>query len=303
MPTADLDSSPNPATAFKRDIGARDGAVMAFGGPLSNLEALTALLEEAAKLSIPDDRLICTGDAVGYGADGEACLALLAERRIATVKGNVEEALGAEADDCGCNFVEGSTCDALAGQWYAYAAAHISAEKRAWMRALPRLIALSVDGLPIRVVHGGVRQINRYIFASSRSAITSELDILDESCAVIAGHAGIPFSRAAGRSLWHNAGSLGLPANDGTPRVWYSLIEPADEGLLFSHRPLDYDFAAAARKLRAAGLPEAYARALETGLWPDTAILPEREKLETGIALDPHSAVWGLPDYLSAEIK
>ena len=49
------------------------------------------------------------------------------------------------------------------------------------------------------------------------------------------------------------------------------------------------------RKMRAARLPEAYAQALETGLWPDTAILPEAEARATGQALRPLSVAWHMP--------
>jgi len=97
--------------------------------------------------------------------------------------------------------------------------------------------------------------------------------------------------RVAG-TLWHNPGALGLPANDGTPRVGYSLIAVEDSGLRFTHHALAYDHASAAKKVREAGLPEAYARALETGLWPDTAILPPPEKAATGTALSPAPVSW-----------
>src|ERR1700730_8770519 len=46
-----------------------DGPLMVFGGPYSNLEATRAVLDEATRLSISADRIICTGDVVAYGAD------------------------------------------------------------------------------------------------------------------------------------------------------------------------------------------------------------------------------------------
>ena len=42
---------------------------LAFGGPYSNLQALDALLAEAARLGIPPARMVCTGDVVAYAAD------------------------------------------------------------------------------------------------------------------------------------------------------------------------------------------------------------------------------------------
>lgn len=266
--------------------------LLAFGGPLSNFDALEALMAEAGRLGIPPGRMICTGDVAGYGAEPEACARLLRDHTIATVMGNVEEALGSEATDCGCDFVEGSTCDALAGRWYGYAAAQVSNDSRAWMRALPRRLSLPLGDHAVTVIHGGVRRINRYVFASDRAALAEEAKALPQPGIVVAGHAGIPFSQSVGDTLWHNPGALGLPANDGTPRAWYAVLVPRGAQIEISHHPLAYDHGAAAAKMRRAGLPEAYARALETGLWPDTAILPAAEKAATGVALAPAVTVW-----------
>jgi len=35
-----------------------------------------------------------------------------------------------------------------------------------------------------------------------------------------------------------------MPANDGTPRVWFSLLLPTAEGLRIEHPALEYDYAA-----------------------------------------------------------
>jgi diadenosine tetraphosphatase ApaH/serine/threonine PP2A family protein phosphatase len=142
-----------------------------------------------------------------------------------------------------------------------------------------------MGGHALTVVHGGLRHISRYVFASDTDALADEVAALGRPGAIIAGHCGIPFSRAVAGSLWHNPGALGLPANDGTPRAWYALVTTEEAGLRFSHHALAYDHTGAAAKMRKAGLPEVYARALETGLWPDTAILPAREKAATGVPL------------------
>ena len=269
-----------------------DAPAIAFGGPLSNFDALKALFAEARALGVPPERMICTGDVVGYCAEPEACAQMLRDNPVATLMGNVEEALGNGSGDCGCNFVEGSACDALSGRWYAFARDNISEESRTSMRTLPRSLDLDIAGHRVHVLHGGGRQINRYVFASDTAAIADETATLPADTVIIAGHCGIPFTARAAGGLWHNPGSLGLPANDGTARVWYALIEADGGGLGISHRALAYDHQVAAEKMRKAGLPEAYARALETGLWPDTAILPAAERAATGTALAPAGSVW-----------
>ena len=41
-----------------------DGPAIVFGGPYGNLEATQGLLAEAARLGVPAERIICTGDVI-----------------------------------------------------------------------------------------------------------------------------------------------------------------------------------------------------------------------------------------------
>jgi hypothetical protein len=160
------------------------------------------------------------------------------------------------------------------------------------MRALPRRIDIEYSGRRLAVVHGSVRSINRFIFASSDARIKNrELDAAAGD-GVLAGHCGLPFTQLLGKRLWHNAGAIGLPANDGTPRGWYSVLTADRSGISITHRALEYDHQCAAAKMRLAHLPEEYANALETGLWPSQDILPEKELRRRGIPFEERSVFW-----------
>jgi len=268
-----------------------DGPLLVFGGPYSNLEATTALLAEARRRAIAPPHIICTGDVVAYGADPQKVIDLVRASGIRVVMGNCEESLAAQAADCGCGFADGSACAVLSGQWYPYADRQIDAASRAWMGALPRRLEVALGGRRLAVVHGGVTEINRFLFATDTAALDAELaDAAADG--VIAGHCGLPFSRISGGRLWHNAGVVGLPANDGTPRIWFSLLTPRPDGILVEHHALGYDHATAARKMRQAGLPEGYAASLETGLWPSCDVLTEAELPKRGIQLEPGAVLW-----------
>ncbi len=273
------------------DLGALAGPLIAFGGPLGNIDALDALMVEAHRLDVAPHNMFCTGDVAAYCADPAPCIESLRASGVQVVMGNCEESLAQDAGDCGCNFIAGSTCDGLADAWYSYTRNQTSPEDRAWMAALPRRITFTMGGTKLAVIHGGARQINRYLFASDRQDLAEESESLAADL-VIAGHCGLPFTTDIGARLWHNPGALGLPANDGTPRVWYALISWEAGAVTISHHPLDYDHLAQARKMRAALLPEAYAQTLVTGLWPDTAILPKAEARATGQPLRPLSVTW-----------
>ncbi len=181
----------------------------------------------------------------------------------------------------------------LSRHWFAYAAAHLDAEAKAWMRTLPRQVVFRLAGRRFGVVHGGVSKISRFLFASTpEGEIAEEFRRLEEADAVIAGHCGLPFSRIVGGRLWHNAGVIGMPANDGTPRGWYSVLRQEGGDIAVEHRSLDYDHAAQARKMRERGLPEGYARGLESGLWPNVDILPAAERQRTGMPIAADTVRW-----------
>jgi predicted phosphodiesterase len=267
------------------------GPLLVFGGPYSNLEATEAVLGEARRRAVPAGNIVCTGDLAAYCADPQGVIDLLRCSGIRIVMGNCEESLASEAADCGCGFAEHSACAALSTQWYSYVDQNVDAESRRWMGALPRQLEFEFNGRRLVVVHGSVTSINRFVFASCDTAIDEELAASDCD-GVIAGHCGLPFTREVDGRLWHNAGVVGMPANDGTPRVWFSTITPADDGILVEHHPLDYHYAMAAAKMRRSGLPEGYAAALETGLWPSCDILPPAERAIRGRRLDPASVLW-----------
>jgi len=269
-----------------------DGPVLVFGGCYSNREATEALLIEAARLGVPPARMVCTGDVIAYGGDPQATLDLIRGAGIAVVMGNCEEALAAEAADCGCGFAPGSSCAQLSEAWFAHADRAVDDEARRWMAGLPRRIALEIGGRRLAVVHGAPSRINRFVFAStSEDEIAAEIALAGAD-GVVGGHCGLPFTRRLGRLLWHNAGAIGLPANDGTARGWFSLLTPGREGIEIRHRPLAYDHRGAARAMRRAGLPEGYAAALERGIWPSFDVLPPAEQSIVGRKLHPAGTLW-----------
>ena len=274
-----------------------DQPILCFGGPYSNRHALEALMAEAARRGIPPARMICTGDVVAYCAEAAATLDAMIASGIPTVMGNCEENLAADADDCGCGFDAGSTCDLLSRGWYAHARAQISPRHRAWMTALPRRIDVTLGGRRLAVVHGGATEINRFLFPSAPDDVLAAEIAATGAEGVIAGHSGLPFTRQVGRAIWHNAGAIGMPADDGTPRTWFSVLAPEAGvpeagGLRISHHALAYDHGGAAWAMREAGLAAGYAAALESGTWPSQDILPAEERRRRGRRRDPPALLW-----------
>lgn len=283
------------------DLGVVRGPMLIFGGPYSNLFATEALIREAKALGIEPENIICTGDVVAYAGEPAETTDAIINWGITTVMGNCEESFGAEADDCGCGFEEGTACDVMSRQWYAYANSCLNPSQRAWMRALPRQVRFSFAGRRFAVVHGSADSINTFVFAGSDDALKRQgFDQLGVD-AIIGGHSGVPFSQIFDDRLWHNAGVIGMPANDATPRVWYSLLHEDAAGIRIELKPLDYDHAGAAASMRAKKLPSGYAACLEDGLWPNMDVMPEAEQIKVGKPIAAGSLVWPSPRRVAAE--
>ena len=255
--------------------------LLVFGGPYSNLPATQALIARAQHLGIPPHRVICTGDIVAYCAEPEETVRAVAAWGCLAIQGNCEQQLAEGADDCACNFESGGACDLLAKGWYPFAKGRISDAMRQWMGSLPETLRFSFGGATFRVVHGGVAQVNRWVFASDVTVLVEECAQADADV-VIAGHAGVPFLARSGRTVWFNPGVIGMPANDGTTDVWYGLITGDKGGVTLSTHRLAYDHTGAAATMRRSGHANGYARTLVTGVWPSLDVFPPTERAATG---------------------
>ena len=274
-----------------KNLGELSGPLFVFGGPYSNLEATRAALDEAAMLGIPSERIICTGDVTAYCGSPEETSTLIRQSGIHVVQGNCEESLAADREDCGCGFDGENDCSRLAVRWYDYSKIATSSENKDWMGNLPHRLTFSFAGKKAHVLHGSDKQINQFIFPSTDPAIKQRDLVNTGSDIIISGHSGLPFTEHVSDGVWHNAGVVGVPANDGTPRVWYSLIEATDQGISFSHKSLTYDHAAAIRTMLKYGLDD-YASSLESGIYPSQDTFAAAEKQAKGIALHEQTIVY-----------
>ena len=307
-----------------RDIGILTGEVLVFGGVYSNLQALEAVRGFAERRGIAAGNVVCTGDIVGYCADPTPCVELVREWGVHAIAGNVEMNLRDGLEDCGCNFDADSRCDLFSRIWYPYSRRETSAAAVAWMGELPEYLTFalapagepsppsrtdsevgeeidtSLDSIPgeatvrararrVHVLHGNHGATSEFVWRSSDWATTKAAAFAKTgSDVIVAGHSGLPFAHEEAGRLWLNAGALGMPANDGTPRVWCATVEADPDGeVRYAFHPLSYDHDEARRRMLAQPLPKSYALTLANGLWDNTEVMNASEASWTGHALDP----------------
>ena len=222
---------------------------------------------------------------VGYCAQPEDSVQLVKAWGIHCISGNVEQNIVSGEDDCGCNYAEGGRCDLFSRTWFPFAARSLSADSLQWMAELPRHLAFNYVGKSVAIVHGSPAHVSEYVFESTSWATKEEHFRAIDSEIILAGHAGLPFADVRNHYCWLNAGVIGMPANDGTPRVWYLLLDDADGRLSYSLEFFTYDNTLANRLMLERELPDAYAKTLLTGIWDNCEILPEAEKSRQGFAL------------------
>lgn len=268
------------------DLGELTGPVLIFGGPYSNAQATVAIRAEAERRGIPSMNCLCTGDVVAYCADPQFTVDEIRDWGVSVVMGNCEQSLALNSNECGCGFKKGSACDILSKQWFAYSSASITADIRVWMAELPQSIRFELGGKQVVAFHGAIDDISGFIFASTSESVKRQQAGTAHADIILAGHCGLPFTQTLKNgAIWHNSGVVGMPANDGTADVWYSVLTPCLTGVDINHHRLAYDYQKAASRIREENLSEDYALALENGLWPSLDILPPQEQAASGIKI------------------
>jgi putative phosphoesterase len=226
----------------------------------ANLHALQAVLDDIDR--IRPDAVMCLGDLVGYGAHPNEVIDTIRARSIPTAIGNYDEGVGFDLDDCGCVYKDPAD-DRRGRQSLLWTRRHTTLDRKAYLCSLPMQIRQDFAGVHLLLVHGSPRRINEYLYADRPEATFERIAKLAGCDVLLFGHTHLPYARWVGKTLFVNAGSVGKP-KDGDPRAGYVLLELARRPAV-EFRRVAYDVPAAARAVRASGLPAHFADVLESG--------------------------------------
>jgi hypothetical protein len=253
--------------------------IAVFGGVYSNVHALAATLADVRARDA--DAVFCLGDLGGCGPHPDRVFPLLREHGVRTIQGNYDVAVAQGHADCGCGYTDPRD-NHFARVSYAYTVARTAAANRRWMAGLPAHRRLRLGGAEALLCHGSPRAVSEFLWESTTpDGLVARL--LDDAQAelILCTHSGIKWHRRLpdGRDFV-NVGVIGRPENDGTPRVWYTLLtrEPGRD-LDVEFVPIAYDHEALAREIEAEGLPPEFAETVRTGWWTTCLeVLPGRER-------------------------
>ena len=253
-----------------------EGTIAILGGIYSNHAALRAAAEDARARGA--GRLFCLGDLGGFGPNPGKILPLLDELEVTTLAGNYDVALAEKLPDCGCGYTHPS--DNLFAQLsYDYTNRRTTDPERARLKALPGSIRFTRGGRRFLLCHGSPRRINEFLWESACSdGFLTRLLREAEADTLLCAHTGIHWARrVSDGGLLVNAGAVGRPANDGSPRIWYALFEAGREEPRFID--VAYDQESLAREMEGESLPREFVETIRTGWWTTCLeILPAKER-------------------------
>ena len=227
-----------------------------------NRLALEAVLDDLTGGEITS--VYCLGDLIGYGADPNGVIDLLRSHGIESILGNYDEGVAWETGDCGCFYAD-AEAERIGEASYAFTVAEVTAERKAYLRTLPRELHVELGGKKVHLVHGSPRRINEYLLRDRDERTYRRLAEAESDDVLAFGHTHDPWFRWYGEKLFVNVGSVGRP-KDGDPRAMYVVLTAsAETPVEVEIRRMAYDVETAAQEVLAAGLPAALADMLRRG--------------------------------------
>lgn len=249
-----------------------------LGGIYSNHLALRAALTDAQTRGV--DGIYCLGDLGAFGPHPDRVFPLLIEAGVQCIQGNYDNSLAGGLADCQCGYTDPRD-NYYARLSYSYTFRKTSKANKRWMGMLPQQLRLDVEGRRLLLCHGSPRRMNEFLWESATpdSFLAWCFDQADVDL-IAATHTGIKWQRrlADGR-LFVNVGVLGRPENDGTTRVWYTLLTVERDAASVEFVPVEYDYRTLAREMEEEQLPQAFIDTILTGWWTTCLeVLPHKER-------------------------
>ena len=193
--------------------------------------ALAAVLAAARKHGV--ERLLITGDLVGYYFWPREVLELLAPWSSVAVRGNHEDMLAAARSDPAYLL----RVDARYGTGLRSAVEQLDAQQLDQLCALPHPLELVIDGCRILLCHGAPWDVDQYVYPDAKPELLERCAI-QEFDLVVLGHTHYPMQHKIGRTLLVNPGAAGQPRNR-QPGAYWALFDTANRSLELHHEKYD----------------------------------------------------------------
>lgn len=209
--------------------------------------ALQAVLAEASSAGV--EKLLVTGDLVGYYYAPLQVFELLRPWDKYVVRGNHEDMLNAAQTDP--TFL--AQVDARYGTGLRTAIEQLGKQPLNELCNLPHPLELVIDDCRILLCHGASWDNDQYVYPDASPELWMRCAV-QEFDLVVLGHTHYPMVRQVGRTLVANPGSVGQPRNR-QPGAHWAIFDTTKKNIELRQEPYAYESVIAEAKLRNPELP------------------------------------------------
>ena len=215
-----------------------------------NLDAFQVVLDDIRAQNAT--HVVCLGDVVGYNAQPKECLQIVRQMNIPCVKGNHDEYCSTD------NHLDGFNPHAAeAVHWTRN---QLSADDKQWLRDLK----YSRMAANFTLVHATLAAAASFPYQNTQMCFFghTHVPVAFMRDTVVRGGTYSKFKVDPSKKYFINVGAVGQP-RDNNPKAAYVIYDMNAQTIEL--RRLEYDIAAAQKKILAAGLPERLAERLAFG--------------------------------------
>jgi putative phosphoesterase len=256
-----------------------------------NLPALEAVLRHARAQGAAQT-ILNLGDLTGYGPFPEEVVRWSQASHIISVLGDYDQKVLNEKQR-NSNWNRVKTADKRLMFAWTYGA--LSKASRKYLRSLPEVRAIDVEGVKMVLCHGSPTTQDDHSSLDRPNQRLVELAANHKAAVMVSGHTHQAFSYALDGVLYVNPGTVGRP-DDGDPRSSYAIMEVVSGSVTVQHYRIPYNIMATVHALRWKGLPEVFTQVARWGMNYDDVVTSQGNN-QASAGLEPSGTVTLLTDF------
>jgi putative phosphoesterase len=226
----------------------------------ANLPALEAVLTHAKSLGIK--RYWCLGDLVQFNAFPEEVVKKIRKMEAVCIHGNIDLKVLEMKQE-----LKQAPYEELPEEIspFAWSYLQLSKQSKKFLKKLPEKAKIKIRGFKFLLIHGSPIANDDPIYIDTPKERLEELVEGVKADIILCGHTHKPFIHEVNDIHIINPGSVGRPI-DHDPRASYAVLTLKKKYVGVEFYRVEFDLQLAVDSIREAGLPETYARLVESGI-------------------------------------
>ncbi|GAB6188964.1 metallophosphoesterase family protein [Marinitoga arctica] len=223
---------------------------------------MNSVLEDIEKKEV--DKIYCLGDLVGYGPNPNEVIDIIKEKKIESIMGNYDDAIGYEKESCGCAYNTGRETE-VGDESINWTIKNTSKENKNFLKSLPLKKEIEIEGVKLFLVHGSpLNYLLEYVKPNIDSKRLKEITDNIDADIIINGHTHLMMAKHINGKSILNPGSVGR-TKDGEPVATYMILNIYNGIYDYEFIKVKYDVKTTIEKIINVGLPVELATVLALG--------------------------------------